>query len=155
MAVGRGTPGTAPAVRAAARGRGCLLPQRGRPAGPWCRAASDLVAGLLCPVLKESELWEGPSIPVEKKTRVVLSVLAGNGHRRKAARREKVVEAIHRRWASMKAGKTALAAGKSGPSSREAQLEAEVAEADHLGEAGRDPGVEEVAGPLGLLPTSG
>ena len=40
-------------------------------------------------------------VPVEKKTRIVLSVLAGG---------------------------TALVAGRSGPSSREEQLEAEVAE---------------------------
>ena len=71
-----------------------------------------------------------PSIPVEKKTRVVLSVLAGEMSIAEAARREKVSEQSIGRWKAdfLEAGKTALAAGRSGPSSREAQLEAEVAE---------------------------
>ncbi|MEI2784188.1 MAG: hypothetical protein V9E82_00560 [Candidatus Nanopelagicales bacterium] len=55
-----------------------------------------------------------------------------------AARREKVSEQSIGRWKAdfLQAGKTALAAGKSGPSSREEQLEAEVQDLTQaLGEA--------------------
>jgi transposase len=55
-----------------------------------------------------------------------------------AARREKVSEQSIGRWKAefLEAGKAALAAGRSGLSSREAQLEAEVAELTQaLGEA--------------------
>ena len=79
-----------------------------------------------------------PSIPVETKTRVVLSVLAGEMSLAEAARREKVSEQSIGRWKAdfLEAGKTALAAGKSGPSSREARLEAEVEDLTQaLGEA--------------------
>jgi len=81
-----------------------------------------------------------PSIPVERKTRVVLSVLAGEMSLAEAARREKVSEQSIGRWKAdfLEAGTMALAAGKSGPSSREAQLEAEVEVEDltqALGEA--------------------
>ena len=79
-----------------------------------------------------------PSIPVEKKTRVVLSVLAGEMSLAEAARRERVSEQSIGRWKAdfLEAGKTALAAGKSGPSSREARLEAEVEDLTQaLGEA--------------------
>ena len=79
-----------------------------------------------------------PSIPVEKKTRVVLAVIAGELSVAEAARREKVSEQSIGRWKAdfLEAGKTALAAGKSGPSSREERLEAEVAELTQaLGEA--------------------
>ena len=71
-----------------------------------------------------------PSIPVEKKTRIVMSVLAGEMTIAEAARREKISELSIGRWKAdfLEAGKTALAAGKSGPSSREEQLETEVAE---------------------------
>ena len=71
-----------------------------------------------------------PSIPVEKKTRIVLSVIAGEVTVAEAARREKVSEQSVGRWKAdfLEAGKTALAAGRSGPSTREEQLEAEVAE---------------------------
>ena len=90
-----------------------------------------------------------PSIPVEKKTRIVLSVLAGEVSVAEAARREKVSEQSIGRWKAdfLEAGKTALAAGKSGPSSREEQLEAEVAEltGPRRGRS-RDPGVEEERG---------
>lgn len=78
------------------------------------------------------------SIPVEKKTRIVLSVLAGEITMAQAARREKVSEQSIGRWKAdfLEAGKTALAAGKSGPTSREEQLEAEVADLTQaLGEA--------------------
>jgi len=79
-----------------------------------------------------------PLIPVEKKTRIVLSVLAGELSIAEAARREKVSEQSIGRWKAefLEAGKTALVAGRSGPSSREEQLEAEVAELTQaLGEA--------------------
>lgn len=74
-----------------------------------------------------------PSIPAEKKTRIVLSVLAGEMSIAEAARKEKVSEQSIGRWKAefLEAGKTALMAGRSGPSSREEQLEAEVAELTH------------------------
>lgn len=79
-----------------------------------------------------------PQIPVEKKTRVVLSVLAGEMTIAEAARREQVSEQSIGRWKAdfLEAGKTGLAAGKSGPSTREQQLEAEVEDLTQaLGEA--------------------
>ena len=79
-----------------------------------------------------------PSIPAEKKTRIVLSVLAGEMSIAEAARKEKVSEQSIGQWKAefLEAGKTALVAGRSGPSSREEQLEAEVAELTQaLGEA--------------------
>ena len=79
-----------------------------------------------------------PSIPAEKKTRIVLSVLAGEMSIAEAACKEKVSEQSIGRWKAefLEAGKTALVAGRSGPSSREEQLEAEVAELTQaLGEA--------------------
>ena len=78
------------------------------------------------------------SIPAEKKTRIVLSVLAGEMSIAEAARKEKVSEQSIGRWKAefLEAGKTALVAGRSGPSSREEQVEAEVAELTQaLGEA--------------------
>lgn len=90
-------------------------------------------------VLRESPTHgETPSIPVEKKTRIVLSVLAGEVSIAEAARREKMSEQSICRWKAefLEAGKSALAAGKSGPSSRKSQLEADVAElTQELGEA--------------------
>ncbi len=79
-----------------------------------------------------------PSIPAEKKTRVVLSVIADELTVAEAARREKVSEQSIGRWKAdfLEAGKTALAAGKSGSSTREEQIEAEVADLTQaLGEA--------------------
>ena len=79
-----------------------------------------------------------PVIPVEKKTRIVLSILAGEMTIAEAARREKVSEQSIGRWKAdfLEAGKAGLAAGKSGPSTREQQLEAEVTELTQaLGEA--------------------
>lgn len=79
-----------------------------------------------------------PQIPVEKKTRIVLSVLAGEITIAEAARREKVSEQSIGRWKLdfLEGGKSALIAGKSGPFSREEQLEAEVTELTQaLGEA--------------------
>ena len=79
-----------------------------------------------------------PVIPAERKTRIVLSVLAGEVSITEAARREKVSEQSIGRWKAdfLEAGKTALAAGRSGPSTREEQLEAQVEDLTQaLGEA--------------------
>ena len=79
-----------------------------------------------------------PQIPVEKKTRIVMSVLAGEMTIAEAARKEKISEQSIGRWKAdfLEAGKTALAAGRSGPSTREQQLETEVADLTQaLGEA--------------------
>ncbi len=79
-----------------------------------------------------------PVIPVEKKTRIVLCILAGEMTIAEAARREKVSEQSIGRWKAdfLEAGKAGLAAGKTGPSTREQQLEAEVADLTQaLGEA--------------------
>ena len=79
-----------------------------------------------------------PVIPVEKKVRIVMSVLAGEVTIVQAARKERVSEQSISRWKAefLEAGKTALAAGRSGPSTREDQLEAEVADLTQaLGEA--------------------
>lgn len=83
-------------------------------------------------------MGRAPVIPVEKKTRIVLSILAGEMTIAEAARREKVSEQSIERWKAdfLEAGKTGLVAGKSGPSTREQQLEAEIAELTQaLGEA--------------------
>ncbi len=77
-------------------------------------------------------------IPAERKTRIVLSVLAGEMSIAEAARREKVSEQSIGRWKAdfLEAGKTVLAAGRSGPSTREEQLEAQVEDLTQaLGEA--------------------
>jgi transposase len=79
-----------------------------------------------------------PSISVEKKTRIVMRVISGEISVAEAARRERVSEQSIGRWKAdfLEAGKTALVAGKSGPSTREEQLEAEVADLTQaLGEA--------------------
>ncbi len=79
-----------------------------------------------------------PTIPAEKKIRIVLSVLQGEVSVAEAARREKVSEQAIGNWKRqfLEAGKTSLVAGKTGPSSREEQLQAEVAELTQaLGEA--------------------
>jgi transposase len=71
-----------------------------------------------------------PVIPVEKKIRIVLSVLQGEVSVAEAARREKVSEQAIGSWKRqfLETGKAGIAAGKSGPTSREGQLEAEVAD---------------------------
>ncbi|MCT2025483.1 helix-turn-helix domain-containing protein, partial [Dermabacter hominis] len=58
-----------------------------------------------------------PVIPAERKTRIVLSVLAGEMSIAEAARREKVSEQSIGRWKAdlLEAGKTALAGGRGGP----------------------------------------
>jgi len=79
-----------------------------------------------------------PVIPVEEKIRIVLSVLAGEVTIAEAARRQKVSEQSIGRWKAefLEAGETGLAAGRGGPSTREQQLEAEVADlTTALGEA--------------------
>ena len=79
-----------------------------------------------------------PTIPVEKKLRIVLSVLAGELSVAEAARREKVSEQAIGNWKRqfLEAGKAGIQAGKSKPSSREQQLEEEVADlTTALGEA--------------------
>jgi transposase len=79
-----------------------------------------------------------PVIPVGKKTRIVLSVLAGEVTIAETARRERVFEQSIGRWKLdfLEGGKTALVTGRSGPSTREQQLEDEVAELTQaLGEA--------------------
>ena len=76
--------------------------------------------------------------PAERKARIVISVIMGEMSIAEAARREKVSEQSIGRWKAdfLEAGKTALVAGKSGPSTREQQLEAEVADLTQaLGEA--------------------
>src|SRR5690606_28486474 len=79
-----------------------------------------------------------PVIPAEKKLRIALSVLAGEVTIAEAARREKISGQSFGRWKAefLEAGKQGLIAGKSGPTTREQQLEAEVADLTQaLGEA--------------------
>ena len=78
------------------------------------------------------------TIPVEKKLRIVLSVLKGEISIAEAARREKVSEQAIGNWKRqfLEGGRAGIEAGKSKPTSREQQLEAEVAELTQaLGEA--------------------
>ncbi len=78
------------------------------------------------------------TIPVEKKLRIVLSVLKGEISIAEAARREKVSEQAIGNWKRqfLEGGRAGIEAGKSTPTSREQQLEAEVAELTQaLGEA--------------------
>ena len=68
----------------------------------------------------------------------MLAILAGEMSIAEAARKEQVSEQSIGRWKAefIEAGRTALVAGRSGPSSREEQLEAEVVELTQaLGEA--------------------
>lgn len=62
-----------------------------------------------------------PVIPAELKARIVLGVIAGEMTIAEAARREKVSEQSIGRWKAdfLEAGKTALAAGRNGPSTGE------------------------------------
>jgi transposase len=79
-----------------------------------------------------------PVVPAEEKVRIVLSILAGEVSVAEAARRARVSETTVGKWKRqfLDAGRTGLVAGKSGPSTREAQLEAEVADLTQaLGEA--------------------
>jgi len=58
-----------------------------------------------------------PVIPLEKKIRVVLAVLAGEVSVTEAARKEQVSEQSIHRWKAdfVEGGKTVLAAGRSDP----------------------------------------
>lgn len=79
-----------------------------------------------------------PVVPAEEKVRIVLSVLAGEVTVAEAARRAKVSEQSVGNWKRqfLEAGRSGLVAGKSGPSTREQQLEAEITELTQaLGEA--------------------
>lgn len=72
-----------------------------------------------------------PVFPVEDKTRIVLSVLAGEMTVAEAARRNKVSETSVAKWKQqfLESGRAGLAAGGAvRPSSREEALEAEVEE---------------------------
>ena len=62
-----------------------------------------------------------PMIPPEKNTRIVLAILAGEMSIAETARKEKVSEQSIGRWKAefIEAGRSALVAGRSGPSSRE------------------------------------
>jgi len=74
----------------------------------------------------------------EVKSRIVLSLLSGETTIAQAARKEQVFELSIGRWKAefLEAGRTALAAGRSGPSSREDQLAAQVEDLTQaLGEA--------------------
>jgi transposase len=100
-----------------------------------------------------------PVFPVEEKVRVVLSILAGEMSVVEAARRSKVSGQSVGNWKRqfLQAGRTGLAAGESGPSTREAQLEAEVADLTQaLGEAAVEIRVwkKSAEGRLGPLRTS-
>ncbi|MDS0244292.1 helix-turn-helix domain-containing protein [Microbacterium kitamiense] len=85
-----------------------------------------------------SRLSRPPVIPAEKKIRIVLSVLHGEISIAEAARREKVSEQAIGNWKRqfLEGGKAGIETGKSKPTSREQQLEDEVAEfTQALGEA--------------------
>lgn len=80
-----------------------------------------------------------PAIPAEEKSRLVLSILAGEMTVAEAARRAKVSEQSVSNWKRqfLEAGRQGVAAGgKAGPNSRERQLLAELEEVRAaLGEA--------------------
>ncbi len=77
-------------------------------------------------------------LPVEEKVRVVLAVLAGELTTAAAARQAKVSEQSISNWKRqfIETGRAGLAVGSGKPTSRELQLEAEVADlTTALGEA--------------------
>lgn len=79
-----------------------------------------------------------PAVPAEEKVRIVLSVLPCEVTVAEAARRAKVSEQSVANWKRqyLEGGRSGIVAGKSKPSSREQQLEAEVADLTQaLGEA--------------------
>ncbi|WP_115685726.1 transposase [Corynebacterium senegalense] len=79
-----------------------------------------------------------PVVAVEEKVRIVLSILAGEVTVAEAARRAKVSEQSVGNWKRqfLEGGRSGVAAGKSKPSSREKQLEEEIADLTQaLGEA--------------------
>ena len=71
-----------------------------------------------------------PTIAAEKRLRIVLSVLQGEITIAEAARREKVSEQaiVNSKRQFLEGGKAWIEAGKSKPSTREQQLQDEVAE---------------------------
>ncbi len=71
-----------------------------------------------------------PIIAAEEKTRIILAILAGEVTIAEAARRAKVSEQSVGNWKRqfLEGGRTGIEAGKSKPSSREQQLETEVAD---------------------------
>ena len=78
------------------------------------------------------------ALPVEEKVRIVLAVLAGELTVAQAARESKVSEQSLSNWKRqfIETGRAGFAAGSGKPSSREQQLEAEVADlTSALGEA--------------------
>lgn len=78
------------------------------------------------------------AVAAEEKVRIVLSVLAGEVTVAEAARRAKVSEQSVGNWKRqfLEAGRTGLATGKSGPSTREQQLQTEIEDLTQaLGEA--------------------
>jgi transposase len=88
--------------------------------------------------LKELIMARPTALPVEEKVRIVLAVLAGELTVAAAARQAKVSEQSVGNWKRqfIETGRAGLAAGSGKPSSREQQLEAEVAElTSALGEA--------------------
>lgn len=95
---------------------------------------------MLIQPLKESPGTMGrpPTIPPEKKTHVVLSVLQGEMAIAEAARPELVSEQSIGRWKAdfLEGGEAGIEAGKAKPSSREQQLQEQVADlTTALGEA--------------------
>ena len=83
-------------------------------------------------------MFRPPALPPAEKQRLVLSILAGETTVAAAARQAKVSEQSVGNWKRqfLESGRAGLVAGRSGPSTREAQLEAEVAELTQaLGEA--------------------
>jgi transposase len=80
-----------------------------------------------------------PVFPAEDKVRIVLSVLSGEMTIAEAARRNKVSEQSIGRWKAqfLEGGRAGIAeGGKTGPSSREEQLQAQIDElTTALGEA--------------------
>src|SRR5699024_2381891 len=136
---------------------------RKRPHCGACVARQTMWQGKLVVQLPLSErsdvMSRPPRIPPVKKLRIVLAVLQGEITVAEAARREKVSEQAIGNWKRqfLEAGKLGLEAGKSKPSSREQQLEEEVAELTQaLGEAAIEVRVwkKSAEGRLGPLRTS-
>ena len=79
-----------------------------------------------------------PQVAPEKKIRIVLAVIAGEVSVAEAARKAGVSEASIHKWKNefLEAGRHALTAPRAGTTTREAQLEAEIADLTQaLGEA--------------------
>ncbi len=74
-------------------------------------------------------MGRAPVIPAGNKTRVALAVFAGEVSVAEA-RKEKVSEQAIHRWRTdfVESGKVGLSADRTGPSTREQELEAEVAD---------------------------